>query len=264
MPLSRLIRRIERRMNGGRLWEVWEGRAKQVAPSISPEGWTPVEFADAVLFDVDPALRNEIISLMHRRGIITVQRNRGAMVIYGAAPARRFKPPEAISSSAHGAFVAAVAPHVLQVATQVDDYWKDVACGRIIRLCRAHEHKLALSEQRATLWRLFPADVMQLVSFHEPLLQQGNAKQEFPAVRAKPKRLPPGLDTSGKVQGLIGKAGERGITLTDLVRSVNPRHSSAEIRAIADALVEQGKATSRRMRTADRGGRPGQRYFVNH
>lgn len=254
MPISAVVRRMRGQ------WSLVTSRSEAYAAGIAAEGVSRAVFARDVLSDVDPSFTDEILRLLHRRGVVWVRWNRGACRVYGSRP----QTIEVEQRHPASTMLAAVAPHVHDVALALDRNDREgarVAAGRAARLALKHGVEHGLTLIRDALWRTFPEPVMRSVAFEAPRLQRESRVEAVELPPAKPKRLPSGLGIEEKVYRRIEKAGAEGMTRTDLIKRVRPKMTFAELDEITGQLEAAGMIVSGTMRLAMRG-RPGTRMFA--
>jgi len=252
-------------------WSVVVSRAVGYARGIRPSGVSGALFARDVLFDVDPRDVDEVLGLLHRRKVVFVSRQRGAVLVYGAKPEAQ---PRVDEANPLDRFVADVAPLVLSLLDAVEERDRtaerelvearervSVIAGRIGRLCRKNSASgLALPAIRSALWRLFPVSAIRAVAFHEPRLQRSHEAVSFEAIEDRPARVARGLVLEEKVAAMIEKAGTRGLNRSDVLNGVRPRIDATKLDEVAGQLIAAGLVVSGVMRVGSRG-RSGVRYF---
>lgn len=265
MPVSKVLRRM------GPRWPIIVRRVEELRRRMAPEGLMGDRFAREALSDVDPADLDEVLNLLHRRKLVFVSRNRGAVRVYGSKPGQPSKHGAKALEQPLAAFLGAVVSHMAEAGLQVsarsagDQEAAErlrIAVGRVLALCYRHEGRgLSLGDMRGALWQTFADPVMKAVAFHEPRLQRESDAESFDRPKAKPGRIASGLSVDEKVFRLIEKAGKRGITATQLLDGIRPLMTADQISAIAGGLEASGMVVSGIMRVAAKG-TPGRRYFT--
>jgi len=246
-------------------WSVVVSRSQSYASRIGPTGLSGAAFARDVLFDVDPRDVDEVLTLLHRRKIIWVSRNRGAVHVYGERPERR----EREERSPLAAMLSAIAPHAYDAAFAIEARAEGiaearerarVAAGRIARIALKHGRSAGLGAVRAALWLTFPEAVMKAVAFEAPALQRSSAVERIEPIESRPGRIARGLGLEEKVAALIEKAGVRGINRSGLLNGIRPVIDASTLEAVVGQLEAAGMIVSGEMRIGSTG-RPGTRYF---
>lgn len=274
MPISRAERFL------GSLWPIILDRAGIYRPSIPDEGMMGADYVAAVLYDVDPLLISEVLTLLDRRGLAWVRRSRGSVWVFGVRPENIAIPRDTVAE-ASGAFCQAIAGHMLALARAEvesrkasedgdrDGGWRladegRVHCSRIVPIIRSHGAKgLALADIRSAMHDAFsPAAVEALMRYEARLAPEAAADTlEDPRRAPKVKRLPTGLSLIEKAFEHIVAAGQAGATRTRMMDAIRPKPDAETVTAVLAALTADGRVTEREVRSGGRG-RPAARYFA--
>lgn len=275
MPISRVERRL------GSRWQIILQRAGAYRSSIPARGMTGAEYVDAVLPpDVEPALIDEVLTLLHRRGFAWVRRSRGAVWVFNVRPENVAIPRDGVAE-ASGALCQAIAGHMLALARaevasrqasecgDQEGSWRladegQVHCSRIMPIVRSHAARgLALADIRSAMHDAFSLAAMEALTRYEARLASNalaNALGE-PQRAPKAKRLTAGLSLTEKAFEHIAAAGSAGATRTRLMEAIRPKPDAETVTAVLAALTADGRVTEREVRSGGRG-RPAPRYFA--
>ncbi|CAO4184221.1 MarR family transcriptional regulator [Methylorubrum populi] len=238
------------------------------------------DYVAAVLYDVDPLLIDEILTLLNRRGLAWVRRSRGSVWVFGVRPENIAIPRDGVAE-ASGALCQAIAGHMLALArTEVASRQASengdqegsgrladegrVHCSRIVPIVRSHAAKgLALADIRSAMHDAFSPAAMEALTRYEARLAPeavADALDE-PQRAPKAKRLPAGLSLTEKAFEHIAAAGPAGATRTRLMDAIRPKPDAEAVTAVLAALTADGRVTEREVRSGGRG-RPAPRYFA--
>lgn len=244
----------------GSQWSSIVDRVREFASVVPDEGMSGGDFEKAVLTDVDPRNVDDVLWGLHRRKIVYVSRNRGAVIVYRDRPPSRYKPDWAISTSPEGKFVSNVAPHVFSALSQNTAYSRIIASDRIMKVCRSHEKQgLSLPDMRAALWAVFHGDIMKMLAARHPVFQLRSLATNLPVIPPKQRRLPRGSTVTQKLLAMIEKAGAPGINITALKKGLALYERPSVDEALSQC-EEQGLVVSSRLRVLGHG-RTGRRFF---
>lgn len=274
MPVSSVERHL------GSQWRVVLDRAAEHQSSIPTHGLPGADYAAAVLFDVDPALTDELLTLFHNRRLAWIRRSRGSVRVYSRRPETIAIPKDAVAI-ASTLLCEAIAGHMLALAraevASIEAFdagerevsWRrsddaQVHCARVITIVRSHTGRgLPLADIRACLHQTFAAPAVAALIRYEPRLARGATAQAIaePQRVQKRQRLPSNLSLKGKIYQHIASTGQEGATRTRLMEKIRPKPSSDELDQTVAPLLAEGRIVAREVKPSGRG-RPGLRYFA--
>ncbi|WP_453971121.1 hypothetical protein [Amorphus sp. MBR-141] len=232
-----------------------------------------VEFRESVLWDFDIWTFGAIIDRLVDECAISVRRRgRRSRVFAPDRSPRRGRPnvgSTGLGSPVDKACLALLRDVVeemvrLQVAetdrsisrvARADE--RRIVAAEVVDACRRRSAGTTLPNLRRALWLAFPSAMPRLADV-EPVLSIESEAADLPAQARRP-RLPNGLPLSDRLAGLLERAGDVGMTASELSRAT-PKSPSADVRATLDALVSMGRIQHRRCRVSRRA-RQGDRYW---
>lgn len=255
-------------------WPAILTRVVGIAPEIPDEGMSVAAFERLALADVDPVRVPSLLDALGRKKAIWTRRQRGSIRVYA-------KRPRTIVGIFEGAkpidrLLAIVAPLMAQIAIAVTARDAAKACGdglaaqeardeldslagRLVAVVLRARDDVHIEDCRRTFWRTFHPDAMSFVEDYEPALGLTSTQDTLSLQTSPSRRIAANLRTGERVAALIDKAGESGITKSDLTRGVRPRVPADDIATALNSLMAEGKVIERSVRV-DGSGRKGVRY----